>query len=140
MYKQLGDSYYNMYNTIEAEKWYAKAVTTKQDAETYYRYAQMLKSNGKYEESNTQMKKFATMLPNDQRAKEFNENPDYLPRLMDKEKLFDVKKLDVNSEKSDFGAALYGDVLYFASARNESGKMYGWNNEPFLDLYQSDYK
>jgi outer membrane protein OmpA-like peptidoglycan-associated protein len=30
-------------------------------------------------------------------------------------------------------------MLYFASARNESNKIYGWNNEPFLDIYQSTY-
>ncbi|TRW99742.1 OmpA family protein [Flavobacterium gawalongense] len=140
VYKQLGDSYYNMYNTIESEKWYAQAVKSKQDGETYYRYAQMLKSNGKYAESNAQMKVFSAMLPNDERAKGFNENPDYLSKLVQKEKLFGLKKINVNSEKSDFGAILYDNVLYFASARNENGKIYGWNNEPFLDLYQSDYR
>ncbi len=137
--KQLGDCYYNMYNTTEAEKWYAKAVETKQDDETYYRYAQMLKSNGKYAEANSQMKVFSTMMPNDQRAVEFSKNPDYLPQLIANEKRFDIGKIAINSEKSDFGAALYGDVLYFASARNETNKIYGWNNEPFLDIYQSNY-
>lgn len=137
--KQLGDSYYYINNTVEAEKWYAKAVLTKQDAETYYRYAQMLKSNGKYMESNTQMKAFSAMAPDDNRAKQFNKNPNYLSELLNKEKLFTVDKISVNSERSDFGANLYGDVLYFASGRNESNKIYGWNNEPYLDLYQSTY-
>lgn len=135
--KQLGDCYYNMYNTIESEKWYRQAMQSKQDAETYARFAQMLKSNSKYAEANEQMKIFASLIPNDQRAIEFNKNPDYLPQLMDKEKLFDVNKISVNSEKSDFGAVLYDDVLYFASARNENNKKYGWNNEPFLDIYKS---
>ncbi|MNF47488.1 Outer membrane porin F precursor [compost metagenome] len=135
--KQLGDCYYNMYNTIESEKWYRQAMQSKQDAETYARFAQMLKSNSKYAEANEQMKIFATLIPNDQRAIEFNKNPDYLPQLIDKEKLFDVNKISVNSEKSDFGAVLYNDVLYFASARNDNNKKYGWNNEPFLDIYKS---
>jgi hypothetical protein len=34
-----------MANTVEAEKWYAKAIMGKQDAEVYYNYA-VLKSNG----------------------------------------------------------------------------------------------
>ena len=59
IYKQLADSYYNMFNSTEAVKWYSKATETPQDAETYYRYAQMLKANGKYEDSNKQMQKFA---------------------------------------------------------------------------------
>ncbi|MDI6047821.1 OmpA family protein [Flavobacterium yafengii] len=137
--KQLGDSYYYMRNTIEAEKWYAKAVQTKQDPETYYRYAQMLKSNGKYTEADSQMKTFAALAPDDQRAKQFNKNPDYLSKLLKRDKLFVVDKISVNSERSDFGAILYGDVLYFASARNENNKIYSWNNEPFLDIYQSTY-
>ena len=137
--KQLGDSYYYMHKTVEAEKWYAKALQTKQDAATYYRYAQMLKSNGKYTESDTQMKIFSGLVPDDSRAKQFNKNPNYLLELLNKEKLFVVDKISVNSQRSDFGASLYGDELYFASARNESNKIYGWNNEPFLDIYQSIY-
>ena len=139
VYKQLADTYFNMFNTAEAAKWYARATETTQDAETYYRYAQMLKSNGKYEDANRQMQKFASMAPNDQRAKAFKENPNYVPRLLDKQKQYDVKSLDVSSDKSDFGAVLYDNQLYFTSARNGSRKDYGWNKEPFLDIYKADY-
>ena len=139
VYKQLADTYFNMFNTAEAAKWYARATETTQDAETYYRYAQMLKSNGKYEDANRQMQKFASMAPNDQRAKAFKENPNYVPRLLDKQKQYDVKSLDVSSDKSDFGAVLYDNQLYFTSARNGSRKDYGWNKEPFLDVYKADY-
>ena len=139
VYKQLADSYYNMFNADEATKWYAKATETNQDGETYYRYAQMLKANGKYEEANKQMQKFASLLPNDQRAKTFQENPNYIPRLLSKDKLFDVKTTTANTDKSDFGAVLYGNSLYFTSARNASKKEYGWNKEPFLDIYKADY-
>ena len=139
VYKQLADSYYNMFNSTEAVKWYAKATEMSQEAETYYRYAQMLKANGKYEEANKQMQKFATAAPNDNRAKAFKENPNYIPRLLDKAKQYDVKSSDVSSDKSDFGAVLYDNSLYFASARNGARKNYGWTDEPFLDIYKADY-
>jgi len=139
VYKQLADTYYNMFNATEAVKWYAKATETNQDAETYYRYAQMLKANGKYEEANKQMQKFAAAAPNDQRAKAFKENPNYIPRLLDKTKLYNVKASDISSDKSDFGAVLYDNSLYFASARNGARKTYGWTEEPFLDIYKADY-
>jgi outer membrane protein OmpA-like peptidoglycan-associated protein len=139
VYKQLAESYFNTFNPAEASKWYARAVETDQDAETYYRYAQMLKAQGKYEEANKQMQKFATKAPNDQRAKDFKANPNYLPKLLDKQKQFDLKPLDINSDKSDFGAVLHGDKLYFTSARNAARKTYGWNDEPFLDIYQATY-
>ncbi|QBZ97029.1 OmpA family protein [Flavobacterium sangjuense] len=139
VYKQLADANYNMFNSSEAVKWYAKATETQQDAETYYRYAQMLKAEGKYEDANKQMRKFAAAAPNDLRAKAFNENPNYIPRLLDKAKLFDIKSSDISSDKSDFGAVLYDNSLYFASARNGARKNYGWTDEPFLDIYKADY-
>lgn len=139
VYLQLADTYFNMFNTAEAAKWYAKATEQKQDAEIYYRYAQMLKANGKYEESNKQMKKFAEMAPSDQRAMAFNENPNYIPRLLDKTKLYDIKASDLSSDKSDFAAVLYGKTVWFTSARNGARKEYGWTEEPFLDIYKADY-
>jgi len=139
VYKQLADTYFNMFNATEAVKWYARATETSQDAETYYRYAQMLKANGKYEEANKQMQKFASLAPNDQRAKAFKENPNYIPRLLDKQKKYDVKSLEISSDKSDFGAVLYDNQLYFTSARNSARKDYGWTKEPFLDVYKADY-
>ena len=139
VYKQLAESYYQVFNTAEAAKWYAKAVETDQDAEIYYRYAQMLKANGNYVESNKQMQKFASLVPNDSRAKAFKENPNYVPRLLDKAKQYNVNTTEVSSDKSDFGPVLYDNTLYFTSARNGARKTYGWTEEPFLDIYKADY-
>ena len=136
--KQLAESYFNMFNTVEAAKWYDKLIKEPQDAETYYRYAQMLKANGKYELANKQMATFASKAPNDQRAKNFLENPNYLPKLLDKQKTFNIKALTINSDKSEFGAVLTNEnILYFTSARSKTKKKDGWNDEPFLDIYQS---
>lgn len=137
VYKQLADTYYNMFNTADAATWYAKATETNQDAETYFRYAQMLKANGKYEEANKQMNKFASMVPNDLRAKSFKENPNYVPKILSKNVSYTVNSLPVSSDKSDFGAVMYDNTLYFTSARNGARKNYGWNDEPFLDVYSS---
>lgn len=140
IYNQLAESYYNMFNTKEAIKWYALSVTQPQDAETYFKYAQMLKASGKYEESNAQMAIFASKNPKDLRAILFNENPNYIPKLLSKQKTFDVKLVSINSEKSEFGPMLSNDnILYFSSARRKSRKTAGWNDEPYLDLYQSIY-
>ena len=140
LYTQLAESYYNMFNTVEAAKWYALATKAPQEAETYYKYAQMLKANGKYEEANKQMAVFASKAPSDQRARTFKENPNYLPKLLDKQKSFTVKTLGINSEKSDFGAFLGADNnFYFVSARSKTKRTDGWNDEPYLDIYKSIY-
>ena len=141
IYRQIADSYYNMFDTREAIKWYPKALETAQDAEVHWRYAQMLKAEGQYEEANAQMQKFAAMSPNDQRAVEFKKDPNYLPKLKGQAKLFNEKALDINDKKyGSFGAVLSDDnTLYFTSARNTARRTYGLNEEPFLDMYTSTY-
>jgi outer membrane protein OmpA-like peptidoglycan-associated protein len=140
VYKQLAESYYNVFNTKEAVKWYAKVVEQKQDAETYYKYAQMLKAEGNFSEADKQMQQFAQLAPNDQRAKTFVSKPNYLPELQGQTKLYDVVKSDVSSDKTDFGAVLTNDNnVYFASSRNTSRKTNSWNEEPYLDIYKATY-
>lgn len=139
VYKKLADSYYHVYNADEAARWYARATKSKQDAETYYRYAQVLKSQGKYEAANTEMDVFSKMMPNDQRAKTHLQNPTYIPQLADKSKLFEVEETTINDkEQSDFGAVLSDDnILYFASTRNTGKKEDRWTRMPYLDIYTS---
>jgi outer membrane protein OmpA-like peptidoglycan-associated protein/tetratricopeptide (TPR) repeat protein len=140
VYKQLADSYYNVFNSKEAVKWFAKATKEKQDAETYYKYAQMLKAEGNYAEADKQMKQFVNLVPNDQRAKAFVSNPQYLPNLKSQSKLFDIVKSDISSDKTDFGAVLTNDNnVYFSSARNTSKRSSNWNDEPYLDLYKATF-
>lgn len=135
VYAQLAESYYNIFNTVEAERWYAKTLETSETPEVIYRYSQMLKANGKYAESNTQMAKFASMRPSDQRAIAYSKNPDYLPKILEQGKKFNVQNADFNSEQSDFGGALNDGKLYITSGRNENRKTYSWSGEPFLDIY-----
>lgn len=139
VYKQLADAYYNTFNPEGAAKWYAKAVETPQDAETHYRFAQMLKALGKTAEADKQMNVFAQKAPNDQRAKAFKANPNYMAGLKEKQPQFEVNSMDINSDKSDFGAVLNGTTVYFASARNAARKTYGWTDEPYLDIYEATY-
>jgi outer membrane protein OmpA-like peptidoglycan-associated protein len=138
VYKQLADSYYNVFNSAEAVKWYQKTIKDNPDAETHFRYAQMLKAQGKYEDANQQMALFASKNPSDSRAIAFKENPNYLPKLQDKKKLFDVTPLDISSDKSDFGPVLYKDGLYFTSARNSTRRTFKWTDEPYLDIYRAN--
>ncbi|SDH33162.1 OmpA family protein [Winogradskyella thalassocola] len=139
VYKQLADSYYHLFNIKEASTWYKKALTTTQDSETYFRYAQVLKSEGNYDQANKQMDIFSKMEPNDQRAKAHLKNPNYIPKLADISKTFNVEEVGINDgAQSDFGAVLSNDnILYFVSTRKMSGKEDAWTNQPYLDIYKS---
>ena len=136
VYTKLADCYYNIFNTVEAEKWYAKALETSENSETIYKYSQMLKANGKYEESNKWMDKFASMRPGDDRATAFRKNPNYLPKILEKGKKFNLQDAGVNTATSDFGGVLHNGKLYVTSARNNARKTYGWNEQPYLDIYE----
>ncbi len=135
VYAQLAESYYNIFNTVEAERWYAKALESSDNPEMIYKYSEMLKANGKYQESNQQMEKFASMRPSDNRATAYRKNPNYLPKILQQGKKFNVQDAGFNSAQSDFGGTLNDGKLYIVSGRNDNRKTYGWNEEPFLDIY-----
>lgn len=137
VYSRLAEANYNIFSTIEAEKWYVKAIEAgNAEPETLWKYSEMLKANGKYAASNTQMDKFAAMRPADERAVLYKTNPDYLSKILDKGKKFNVQSLDLNTANADFGGTLQDGKLYITSSRNASRKNYGWNEEPFLDIYE----
>ena len=134
--KRLADSYYNIYDSKEAEKWYAKIIKNK-DPEVIYRYSQMLKANGKYKESNKWMSSFSEMRPYDSRAIAFKNTPNYIDKIIGRGEKFNIQNIDINSEYSDFGSIIKDKKIYFTSSRNTDRKSYGWNDEPFLDIYSS---
>ena len=138
VYQNLADSYYHIYNTTEAAKWYEKAVQGNPNPETVFKYAQVLKSLGNYTEANNQMLKFSNMLPNDVRAKEFSKNQNYKTSLDNAKALFSVESTSFTDNKSnDFGAVLTNNnELYFVSTRNNS-KIDKWSNVPYIDIYKA---
>ncbi|WGF93335.1 OmpA family protein [Aequorivita marisscotiae] len=140
VFERLGNSYFYINDTKKAETYYKRVVKRKDvDSETVYNYAQALKSNGKFGDYNTYMKQFAQMKPNDSRAIAFMKNPDYLPKIVDENsQKYEAKNLEaLNSEYSDFGGLTIEKDFYFTSARNTTRKKYGWNEEPFLDIYKA---
>jgi outer membrane protein OmpA-like peptidoglycan-associated protein/tetratricopeptide (TPR) repeat protein len=137
LFQKLGNSFYFNNKMEEATKWYGKlmAMNESVDAEYYFRYAQALKSVENYSESDKWMQKFHDSKPSDLRGKAFSSKINYLSKIeaasRDNVK---VKNLDFNSSVSDFGTTQYKDQLIFASSRG-GGKIYQWNEQPFLDLY-----
>ncbi len=140
VFERLANSYYFVNDTKQAEAYYKRIIKGKDvDPETVYNYAQSLKANGKFGDYNTYMKQFAQMKPSDSRAVAFMKNPDYLPKIIDEnaQKYTATNLGDLNSKYSDFGGTVKGNEFYFASSRNTNRKTYGWNEEPYLDIYKA---
>ena len=142
---KLADSYYNIFNTREAEKWYSKIINDNPNADIIFRYSEMLKANGKYKESNIWMSKFSEMKPYDTRAIAFRNTPNYIDKIIKKGKRFNLQNLkDVNTVSSDFGAFRYNNNLYLASGRKQKGVQnkkynnYTSEEEYVLDVFKYD--
>lgn len=143
---RLGDCYYNNSKPKEAAVWYGKALN-KYDGvnpEYIYKYIQTQRSLDNYEEANKWLLKFRNIQSDDSRGKKYSVgNVEIIKELEenDGDMIVEVENLPINTNFSDFGTFIYNDVLYFASARNtDAKKKYGWNDEPFLDIYQVDVK
>lgn len=141
VYTRLAESYYMINDAKKAEPFYKRiAEKAGVNAETVYNYAQVLKINGKFDESKRMMEKFAQMSPNDSRAIDFKNNPNYVSKLLEGKARFTATAAkEINSKYSDFGGTLSGNKFYFASARNTGGKKYKRTEEPFLDIYEAAY-
>ncbi|WP_290696645.1 OmpA family protein [Lacinutrix sp.] len=135
---KLANAYYFNVEMEEAAKWYGELIASGAlvNSENYYRYAMALKANGKYEDANKYLKKFAILQPEDSRSIKYLESPDYLTTIDKLSGNFKIENLDFNSRFSDFGTSFYKDGIVFASSRGE-GKLYKWNEQPFLDLFFS---
>lgn len=137
LYQKLGNSYYFNNQMEDAVKWYKALMEMNEpiDPEYYFRYANALKFNENYEESDIWMLKFHENNKDDFRAKAFISKVNYLESIEALSDNITINNLDVNSELSDFGATQYKDQLVFSSSRNKDRKTYQWNDQPYLELY-----
>ncbi|PZD76392.1 OmpA family protein, partial [Mesonia sp. K7] len=141
VHMRLAEAYYNIYNSQNAEKYYGMyiAEVDTATAEAHVRYAEMLKANQKYDQSNQAMDAFANKYPQDVRAREYRNNPNYLDGLLNTETKYTTTVAgNLNTGNSDFGVYEKDEKVYFVSARNEARKNYGWNKQPTLDIYVAD--
>jgi outer membrane protein OmpA-like peptidoglycan-associated protein/tetratricopeptide (TPR) repeat protein len=142
---RLGDCYYNNSNSKKAVFWYKKAVEKYNvDAEHLFKYIQSLKSIGNYVEADIWTKKFIETQHNDSLSKDYKTDNLLIYNELNsvnKAHAFKIENLPINSKYSDFGSYFHNNKMYFASARGlEDSKKYGWNKEPFLDIYQVSVK
>jgi outer membrane protein OmpA-like peptidoglycan-associated protein len=137
---RLGDAYYNNSKSEKAAYWYGEALKEYKniDAEYLYKYIQSLRSIGNYDEADKWFKVLSEAQQGDSRLKGYNpDEVDLFNKLTTKnEELVAIENLPFNSENSDFGSYVFNNTLYFASARGTKNKVYNWNKEPFLDLFE----
>lgn len=137
--EKLADCYYFNTKMRQAEPWYKILLQTYEaniDPTYLFRYSQALKGVKKFKEADKWFRKYTEK--KQLRTVENFETLPFFEALNQKiKKPYIVHEVSVNSEFSDFGTAYFGDKVVFASTK-DNGKLYDWNNQPYLDLYQAD--
>ena len=140
---RLGDCYYNNSDSEKAAVWYSEAIAKYDDVEPiyYFKYAQTLRSLGQYDEAVVYLEKFNDVQKDEDRIKgsDFT-NVALYEKLKSTEGVYvEVINLPINTKNSDFGGFEKDGILYFSSTtKKDRDKLYVWNDEPFLDIYQSN--
>lgn len=141
---RLGDCYYNNSKSEKAAYWYDLALEMyghdNVHPEYLYKHIQSLRSQSQFEDADSWMKKFTNIQNDDSRVKRYN--PEDIAKFnelsaSETNKVVTLVNLPFNSKFSDFGSFIHNGNLYFASSKgSDSKKVYNWNEEPFLDIYQ----
>ena len=139
--RQLADCYAFMRNPDSAAVYYEKVITQKNvPIAYYYNYAQALRGIKKYRGYRKWMRKFkkAGGFVDDEKL---SQDKDFLNVIFNAKQQYFLLPVGFNSKYSDFGAIQNHGKIYFASSRDRgtaTKHVYGWNNEPFLDMYIAD--
>jgi outer membrane protein OmpA-like peptidoglycan-associated protein len=141
--RNLAENYSHIGQNVQSEAAYLKLITDGKDIlpEDYYNYAMVLKSNGRYDEAEKWMDKFAESKPDNLRSKDYLANKSLLPALLKDHSKYKIQHLSVNSESLDFGSSYYKDKIVFASTRSKSRifvREYSWTRMPYWSIYSSE--
>jgi len=139
VYEKLADCYYFNAEMKKAALNYKILVSNYENTINpiyLFRYSQTLKGVKNFNEADKWLQKYYAI-----KQIETNENIETLSYFKTLnatiKRPYELHKISSNTEGSDFGAAYYGNSIVFSSTRN-GGTLYDWNNQPYLDLFQSE--
>jgi len=143
MLESLGNSYYYNAEYKKALPWYKQLFENpkyKIKTEYYYRYAQTLKTVGNYDNSDKIMDKFVELVgKQDTRAALFLKNRDYQAEIKRNSDRLELNLLKINTKKSEYGTAFYGDNIVYATSKSGFLKRRSeWTGDNFYSLYEAN--
>ncbi|SDS87930.1 WD40-like Beta Propeller Repeat [Maribacter dokdonensis] len=137
--QNLADSYFNMGDYTNAEKWFSKLYVLKGNEvgeNNIIKLVQCLKTDLDVDRANEVLFSY---YEDQNRLKMILAQQKNLDSLLLTDSKYQMDTLSFNSPKSDFSPAFYRDgKIVFSSTRDSikaGGKIYPWNNQPYLDLF-----
>jgi outer membrane protein OmpA-like peptidoglycan-associated protein len=145
LFQKLGNAFYFNSEFEKAAQYYGEifAMNQDQEPEYMYRYAQSLKATKQYDQATKMMDAFSAKLADDNRAKIYAANKNYMAVIKKNSGRYNMADAGINSQYSDYGSAMFGNKLVFASARdtgNFSKRIHSWTGKYFTNLYASEVK
>jgi outer membrane protein OmpA-like peptidoglycan-associated protein/LysM repeat protein len=140
--QRLADSYYFNVEMRKAVVVYAQLFNSfvPQNPEYMFRYAQSLRSVGKFDDSKLWMENFHKVKKEDSRGRNFTDKRAILSEIKDNQPTYKVKNLvAINTKFSDYGVTELGNSIIFSSPRKKSvfgNKVHSRNERNFLDLFE----
>lgn len=142
--KNGGDAYYHTDDNRNALKWYQKLYDIQGQGmsdDYFLKYIQSLKGVMDYDKADKLTREYLIKKGDQKQIDHYMRQAKYNDSLSKTKPLYALKNLDVNTSKSEFGTAFYGEKIIFASTKDTtklSTNLYTWNNQPFLNLYVGD--
>ena len=137
--QNLADSYFNMGDYTNAEKWFSKLYVLKGNEvgeNNIIKLVQCIKADLDVERANEVLFSY---YEDQDRLNMILAQQKHLDSLLLTDSKYQMDTLSFNSPKSDFSPAFYREgKIVFSSTRDSikaGGKIYPWNNQPYLDLF-----
>jgi len=130
--QNLGDCYYNNSQMDLAVKNYGQLFLSFKDSlkpESYFKYAHALKGTKDIEKADEIMSQYLKYTVD---TKKFIENLDNIVPFD-----YEIQTMSKSTSNGDFGLSFFGDKVVFASLRNNGKAVFGWNQKPYLDLFEA---
>ncbi len=142
---KLADCYRLSNDQLNAKAWYSRAVALPNSKNiNWLYYGEALQCAQDYELAKEAFEKYDYLVPDDPRGKAYAAFCADIPKLSEMPPGFEIKNVtSLNSARSDFGPAFYGDGIIFVSDRRQNfmdNRKYEWTNSNYLDLYFSTPK
>ena len=144
-YVKLGNSYKFINDYVNAEDAYRKALEADSGdvaAEVYYNYAQVLKTNNKYQEASVQLANYLRLAPNDENAKKAMKFCNEVKYFMSKPVEYEIKNIEsINTDKAEFCPYVSNNKLMFVAERETfdfiNYEVNNYDGQPFVHMYVS---
>ncbi|HJY11297.1 MAG TPA: hypothetical protein VJ304_00835, partial [Flavobacterium sp.] len=114
--KNAADSYYFISDARNALKWYKKLYEVQGNNLTdiyYLRYIQSLKGVMDYDEADKMTKEYLSKKGDQNEVNKYVVQKKKMDSLSKAKSLYNIKNLDINTSKSDFGATFFQDRIVF---------------------------